>query len=437
MRIIGRIFTLLSVIFLLNSCEQNTTKPTFKLVPPAQKTAPKKPPASQKSDNQNQTKLPKDNQPVPPASNSQIPQIIHKKVRVAALVPLSGKNKELGTAMLNSIILSLFENDKNNNVELVILDSENAKLATDKIIAQNIKTIIGPIFSSNVEAISDMAQKNKISVLSFSNNQDLAGKKGIFLMGFLPEQQIDRIASYAISNGKGNFAIIAPQNQYGEKFSNILQNLAQKKDGNFISEQLYLNSNKDLERVVSKAVNSYIAANNKKHYGKKIEEDNKIYANAILIPESGAILSKIVSLIKKYNTNEREIQIIGSSNWDDISTLNDPNLIGGWFSSSDPEKYRDFEKRYYQIYNKFPPRISGIGYDAALAVIETIRESGKRDLSAEDFINYKSGKNAFSGIEGLFRFLPNGIVQRNFAMLEIKNGKFEVIDSPSTMFFKY
>ena len=28
------------------------------------------------------------------------------------------------------------------------------------------------------------------------------------------------------------------------------------------------------------------------------------------------------------------------------------------------------------------------------------------------------------GIEGLFRFLPNGIVQRNFAMLEIKNGKF-------------
>ncbi|MES2677238.1 MAG: penicillin-binding protein activator [Pseudomonadota bacterium] len=428
MRIIGRIFAILACALLLNSCEGSIIRSAFKPTPtkaPAQNNQSKKAPVQN---------LPAQNIS---AQKSQIdPKVIRKKVKVAALLPLSGKSKELGTAMLNSIILSLFENDKNNDVELVVFDSSDIKKAVEEIAGQNIKTIIGPIFSSDIEAISSVAQTNKISILSFSNNQDLAGKKGVFLMGFLPEQQVERISSYAISNGKDNFAIIAPNNQYGQKFSTILKDMVKRKDGNFVSSELYANSSKDLEKAVSKVLSSYIKSPNSKNK-KNAKDGEKFYANTIVIPESGAVLTKIVSLINKYNTSEREIQIIGSSNWDDITTLNDPNLIGSWFVSANPDKYRDFEKRYYQLYNKFPPRISGIAYDATLAVAETIRKSGKRELSAEDFINYQSAKNGFVGIDGLFRFLPNGIVQRNFAMLEIKNGKFEMIDSPSSMFFKY
>jgi ABC-type branched-subunit amino acid transport system substrate-binding protein len=246
------------------------------------------------------------------------------------------------------------------------------------------------------------------------------------------------MATYAISNGKDNIAIIAPNNQYGLKFSEILKEMVNKKDGNFISSQLYNNSSKDLEMAVVKALSAnIIPARLGGKNTKTIKVEDRIYANAILIPESGTALSKVAGLIKKLNTNERPIQIIGSSNWDDLSTLNDPNLIGGWFVGADPTKYRDFEKRYYQIYNKFPPRISGIGYDATFAVIETIKKSAKRDLTPNDFINYQGSKNGFEGMDGLFRFLPNGIVQRNFAILEVGNGRFEMIDSPNTMFFKY
>ena len=351
---------------------------------------------------------------------------------------MSGKNKELGTAMFNSITLSLFENDKNNDVELVVFDSSDATKSINEIATQGIKTVIGPVFSADIEAIADVAKNNKITLLSFSNNQDLSGRAGVFLMGFLPEQQIERISSYAISSGKDSFAVIAPNNQYGQKFSTILKEMVKRKDANFVSSELYLNSSKDLERAVSKAISTYTISPRVVDKKKtNITEQDKVYANIILIPESGSVLSKIVSLIKKYNVSEREIQIVGSSNWDDISTLNDPNLIGGWLVSANAEKYRDFEKRYYQIYNKFPPRISGIGYDATMATIEVIKKSGKRELSSEDFANYQSAKNGFEGIDGLFRFLPNGIVQRNFAIFEIKNGRFEMIDSPSSMFFKY
>ena len=368
--------------------------------------------------------------------------IINKKIRIATLLPISGKDKEIGTSILNSIILSLFENDHNNDLELVVFDNkgnpDDTKKAINNIISQNIKIVIGPIFSSNVESISEIAYQNNLTILSLSNNQNLANKKGIFLMGFLPEQQIERLTSYSISTGNNNISIIAPNNQYGFKFSAILKEMVNRKDGNLVSSQFYLNSNKDLERAVAKTLNSYLvspqAANTKT---KDLQPEDKIYSNTIFIPESGIILSKINDLIRKLNTSERPIQIIGSSNWDDISTLNDPNLIGGWFVSAAPAKYSDFEKRYYRTYNKFPPRISSIGYDAVLALLEVIKSSTKRDLLPTDLINYQSSKNGFDGIDGLFRFLPNGLVQRNFAILQIGNGKFEMIDSPNTMFFKY
>ena len=433
MRITKSFFTLMAMAFLLSSCgglmnlsdsRQTNTRQNNS----GQTSSPNQP---------NQSK-----QPILKDTSNSSPKIIQKKVKVAALLPLSGKNKELGTSMLNSIILSLFENDKDNNIELVVFDSKDGGVDTKKaigaIVAQNIKTVIGPIFSSDIEAVSSIAADNKMTILSFSNNQDLSQKSGIFLMGFLPEQQIERMSAYAISAGKDNIAIIAPNNQYGVKFSDILKEMVKRKDGNFISSQLYNNSSKDLEMAVAKTLAANMVPDRLNSKNKKnIKAEDRVYANAILIPESGMTLSKIVTLINKLNVNERPIQIIGSSNWDDIATLNDPNLVGGWFAGADPTRYRDFEKRYYQIYNKFPPRISSIGYDAALAVIQTIKQSNKRDLTPNDFINYQSPKNGFEGMDGLFRFLPNGIVQRNFAILEIGNGKFNMIDSPNTMFFKY
>ena len=87
-----------------------------------------------------------------------------------------------------------------------------------------------------------------------------------------------------------------------------------------------------------------------------------------MIPESGKTLSKIVASIKKQNVDEREFQIVGTSGWDDISTMNDFNLLGAWFVAPENEKFREFERSYYRSFNKFPPRISSIVYDSVAAV---------------------------------------------------------------------
>jgi ABC-type branched-subunit amino acid transport system substrate-binding protein len=377
------------------------------------------------------------------------PKTISKKIQVALFLPFSGRNKELSWNLFNSALLSLFENDLNHNIELVLIDSKDTaretKKAFQEIINRKIKVVIGPIFGSLVEEIAKDAIENKITVISLSNNQELMGKindeGGIFLAGILPEAQVDKIVSYSLQQGKYNFAIIAPNDNYGMTINNIFKKIIKSRDGNFITSAFYKTkaSDSDLQHTVSHVINSFtIPEHLKVKKNLVLSESDRIYPQVIIIPESGRILSDIVATIKKQNKDERDFQIIGTSQWDTISTLNDHNLIGAWFAAPQNEKFSEFEKTYYQIYNKFPPRISSIIYDIVTAVAMIAEIKKDQNLKIQDFTSYaKPPKNGFEGIDGLFRFLPNGLVQRNLAVLEVNNGRFETLEKPVEQFLKY
>lgn len=377
-----------------------------------------------------------------------------KKTQVALFVPFSGKNKELGWHLFNSATMSLFENDQNHNIELVLIDSKDnpdeAKKAFKEIVDRKIKIVIGPVFSSIVDVIEKDAKRNGITVISLSNNQQLMGKVnddgGIFLAGMMPEAQVDKIVSYAMDKGKFTFAIIAPNNQYGTTITTLFKKIVRNRDGNFITAEFYESNGKDLDRIVEHVINSFTVPS-KLTEGKKgnklkkdavINDSDRSYPQVIFIPESGKILSKIVASIKKQNTDERDFQIIGTSQWDDVSTMNDPNLYGAWFAAPENDRFRNFEKAYYQTYNKFPPRISSIVYDSVGAISQLIDYKKGYTPTITDFTSYAvAPKNGFDGIDGLFRFLPNGLVQRNLAVLQVGSGRFDTLEKPVDQFLKY
>lgn len=376
-----------------------------------------------------------------------------RKTKVALLLPMSGKSKALGESLFNSAVLSLFENDVTNNLELVLFDSSDSSIQVkekfQEIVNQGIKIVVGPVFSNQVEAIANQAVKNDIVVISLSNNVKLANninsRGGIFLAGMMPEVQIDKIVSYSISKGKNSFAVIAPNNQYGIMTAALYKKMVKDRDGVFVISELYSPNGRGIENAVYRVVNAFsVPSEMAEGGGNKLEEDftvenaEKTYAQIILIPESGKNLSKIVRLIEKENIEEREFQIIGTSQWDDISTLNDPELIGSWFVAPDNEKFRNFERLYYQSYSKFPPRIASISYDAILSIANLIRKTGNKSPKVADFVSYKDEeKNGFVGVDGMFRYVGNGLVQRNLAVLEVGKGRFNVIEKPTEDFLLY
>jgi len=367
-----------------------------------------------------------------------------KKIAVALFLPLSGKNKELGLSLANAAVLSLFDNDKNHKIELVLIDSKEtpseAAKAFEQIVNRKIKIVIGPVFSNLIDPIEKAAKDNEISVISLSNNHESAKKinenGGVFIAGMLPEAQVDKIVSYALQQGKSSFAVIAPNSQYGNSITALFKKIVKNRDGNFVAAEFYKNNDKDLERAVNRVVNSFTTLGGKK--GADVSEADRTYPQIIFIPEQGKNLSKIVASIKKQNVDEREFQIIGTSQWDEISTLNDSNLLGAWFAGAQSENFRNFEKIYYQTYNKFPPRISSIAYDSVSVITKLLDEKDGQIPTIKDFIKYGgSPSNGFEGIDGAFRFLPNGLVQRNLAVLQVGRGAFETIAKPNDRFLKY
>lgn len=375
-----------------------------------------------------------------------------KKVKVGLFFPFSGKNRDLGWSLYNAAVLSLFDNDINHNIELVLIDSKDTPSDPAKSIKevtdQDIKMVVGPVFSSSVENVAKDFMNSSVTAISLSNNQQLNGKVnnngGVFIAGFLPEQQLDKVVSHAIDHNKITFAILAPNNQYGLTVASMFKRIVKTRDGTIITSEFYDPAGADLNKVVERLVNaSMVPAHLSEGRGNKvknvvIKDSDRTYPQVILIPESGKTLAKITALIKQYNTQEREYQIIGTGQWDDVSTLNTDGLFGAWFAAPEHARFSNFEKSYYQTYNKFPPRIASIAYDSVAAIAELIDKKGGQLPASGDFIAYSNPqRNGFTGIDGGFRFLGNGLVQRNLAVLQVGSGEFVTINKPAEMFLKY
>ena len=126
----------------------------------------------------------------------------NKTSKIGILLPLSGDGEEDGRAFLDAMQLAFFE-VANKNLKLYIADTKGSRAGAaesiQKLITEDVGLILGPLFSESTEAIAPLARAAQIPVISFSNNIKVA-RTGVFVFGFLPEQQIVRILKYAFKN---------------------------------------------------------------------------------------------------------------------------------------------------------------------------------------------------------------------------------------------
>jgi hypothetical protein len=89
--------------------------------------------------------------------------------------------------------------------------------------------------------------------------------------------------------------------------------------------------------------------------------------------------------------------------------------VRGWFAAPPPEARQKFIERFTAAYGRTPPRIASLGYDAvALAASLADAPPGAR-FTPERLTN----PNGFAGIDGLFRFGPDGRIERGLAVNEV------------------
>ncbi len=86
--------------------------------------------------------------------------------------------------------------------------------ATQQALDEGAEIILGPLFALSVPATAQVTRARGISVIAFSTDSSVAGR-GVYLLSFLPESDVNRIIDYAASIGKRSFAALLPDNAYG------------------------------------------------------------------------------------------------------------------------------------------------------------------------------------------------------------------------------
>lgn len=349
--------------------------------------------------------------------------------KVALLVPLSGANAELGQAILDAAQLALFETNS-DRLTLVPRDTggnaAGAASAARAVVGEGVHLILGPLLAPEVEAVKPIAQAAHINVIAFSTVTNLAGGD-VYLIGFLPRQEVVREVGYARQRGLARFAALVPNSVYGHLMANALQEVASATGATVAKVEFYDQRAGDVAAQVRQLLPG----------GGPEDVDappppappQPPTFDALLLPEGGARLKQIAREVRDASGPAKPVHLLGSGLWDTPDIGSDPALAGGWYASSPPEARQDFEHRFSATYGHNPPRLASLGYDAATLAAVLAREPSGEAFSREAILN----PSGFSGVDGLFRFTPDGLAQRGLAVLEVEpQGPIVVSPAPQS-----
>lgn len=368
-----------------------------------------------------------------PAMAAPVADIPQTAVKVALLVPLSGKNADLGQAMLQAAQLALFDMEY-DKIELMPQDTrgtpEGARTAAQLALADGAQLILGPIFASEARAVAPIAQQAGINVISFSTDWTLA-QGNTFVMGFLPFTQVERIVQYVAAQRLNRVAIIAPETEYGNVVVSAW-NVHASRGGLPPASILRVSPGSAAASEKISAFANYEARSTIIKSGGQAPTP----FDAVFMPLGGSEAVSLADSLSFYELDPQSVRRIGTGLWDDAALAAQKNMDGAWFAASDPALRKAFERRYYDSYGVAAPRLSTLAYDAtSLAVV--LAKSG---LSSQGHPAYDRGAitnpNGFAGIDGIFRFRPDGMAERGLAIIEVRNGSMSVIDPAPRSFVR-
>jgi ABC-type branched-subunit amino acid transport system substrate-binding protein len=330
--------------------------------------------------------------------------------KVAVLVPLTGPNGGVGTSIANAAKLALMDAG-GGGIRITVYDTAGgAPLAAQQALAAGNGLILGPLLAEDVRAVAPLARRANVPVISFSNDAAVAGD-GVYIMGFTPGQSIERVVSYARSQGLQRFAGLIPQGDYGRRSSQALTAAVAQANGRLVGTQSF-------DRTPASLRSAAIRLNAQSPY------------DAVLIADNGKIAMSAAATIRSGPSNRA--RILGTELWKSETGLaTSVPMRGAWFASPPDAMFNQLQVRYRARYGKTPYRLASLGYDAVLLAI---RVANAWPVGQPFPAGELGNREGFTGIDGAFRFGSDGVVDRQLEVVQVNADGFTTV-SPAARDF--
>ena len=352
---------------------------------------------------------------------------IPNKLKIGVLLPLTGQHAYIGQSLLDTMQIVIYENKKIES-ELIIKDTKAnpslARKAAKELVAENADVILGPFFSSTLNKSLKIAKYQNVPLIAFSSDRNEKDEGG-YLMGFEPEQQIIDVTEYTIKKNYKRFAALLPNSKYGKRVLNTYRKVLNKNKLLLSKVELYELGSNDIEKNIQNLVgldkNPQIEKD--EETGEDPIEDFDPGFDVLLLIETGNKLRQTSALLTYYGIDVQKIKLIGTGEWYIDNIGSEPGLVGAWFVAPNPKLWENFKKKFYKFYNYEPIRLSSLAHDSLTTIFSIVsKNDGINELNYGDF----QSSYGFTGIDGDFKFLSNGTVQRKLSILEIKQDSFKI-----------
>lgn len=335
-------------------------------------------------------------------------------IRVGILLPFSNGSsatRALAQSMLKAAELALFD-AHNQNIVLMTADEggspEAAANGARNLLNQGAEIIIGPLFAASVTAVAPIARDRAVPVIAFSTDKSVAGD-GVYLLSFQPGAEVRRVVDFAAAQGHSNFAALVPQTAYGERVAEAFKAEVTAKGGHVTDIEHYAPTPDGIAEPARNAVASK--------------------PDALLVADGGVSLRNAAPQLAAAGVDGKNIKLLGTGLWDDPANAHEAALNGGWFAAPSPQADAAFETKYKAMFNATPPQLATLSYDAvALAALLASGPAYHRFTSTA-----LADPNGFAGVNGIFRFNPDGTSERGLAVLGVDPNGFQTVSpAPAT-----
>ena len=373
--------------------------------------------------------------------NTEENNLIDKKnkiFRIGLLLPLSGEFYQIGKSLLDSIQLAL-EKTSNKNLEFYIVDTgkeDQLFKNLSYLMSNDIDLILGPVFTNTVLRVREYLDDQSIPIITFSNNSEVSDRN-VYVFGLTIEDELNSIYEYSVDRGINKFAVIVPENKYGNKVKNEIDKFHNVNNNSSSQFIFYPTENPDYYKI-AREVSNYderkLELDNRVSLLKELQSESSLkelkllknkdtlgevdFEAIIIIARSFSELTNFISILPYYDVDPKKVKFIGNSVWGKELILKEPSMKNSYFSSLDLNARKKFEEEYEKIYTNNPHSLAALAYDL-VGLISSLNIEHKK--ITKEILHSNLG---YLGINGWFRFDESGKVERKPMIFYVGSEKF-------------